>query len=41
MESCGVVGYIDSNYADNLEAKKLIIGYCFFFSKVIITWYSK
>ena len=37
----GVVRYTDSSYAGNLEDKKLIIGYCFFFSRAIVTWCSK
>lgn len=37
----GVVRYADSSYAGNLEDKKSIIGYCFFFSRVIIIWCNK
>lgn len=40
-EDLGIVRYVDSKYAANLEDKKLIIGYCFFFSRAIVTWYIK
>ena len=36
-----VIGYTDSSYAGNLEDKKLITRYCFFFGRAIVTWYSK
>lgn len=32
-----VVEYINSSYASNLKDKKLIIGYHYFFGRVIIT----
>ena len=37
----GVMGYADSSYADDIEDKKSITGYCFFFDRDIITWCSK
>ena len=37
----GMVGYADSSYTGNIEDRKLIIGYCFFFNRSVITWYSK
>lgn len=37
----GIVKYVDSSYAGDLENKKLITRYCFFFGRAIITWYSK
>ena len=37
----GVVGYADSSYAGNLEDRKSIIGYYFFFGRAIVTWCSK
>lgn len=36
-----LIGYANSNYANNLEDKKLIIGYCFFLYGVIIFQYNK
>lgn len=36
-----VVGYTDSSYTDDLEDRKLVTGYCFFLSGIIITWCNK
>lgn len=36
-----IIEYINNSYINNLEDKKLIIKYYFFFSKTIITKYSK
>lgn len=36
-----IVGYADSSYTRDSEDRKLIIRYCFFFGRGIITWYSK
>lgn len=36
-----VVGYVNKNYAGDLNNKKSIMGYCFFFRKAIITWSRK
>ena len=37
----GVVGYVDKSYAGNLDDRKSITGYCFFFRGDIVTWCSK
>ena len=36
-----MVEYVDSSYAGDLEDRKSITGYCFFFGGAIVTWYSK
>lgn len=36
-----VVRYANNSYAGDIEDRKLIIGYYFFFGKGIVTWYSK
>ena len=40
-EELGMVGYADSSYGGDLENKKSITGYCFFFGGAIVTWCSK
>lgn len=37
----GLIGYKNSSYAGDLEDRKLVIGYCYFFNRAIIFWYSK
>lgn len=34
-------GYVDSNYASNLEYKKFVIRYYFFFNKALAIWSNK
>lgn len=37
----GLIGFADSNFAENPRDYKLVMGYCFFLNKVIVFWYSK
>ena len=39
--SCGAVGYADSSYVGDIDDRKSITGYCFFFGGAITTWCSK
>lgn len=36
-----IVGYANSNYAEDRYDKKSIIEYCFFLKKTINIWFSK
>lgn len=36
-----VVGYADSSYAEDVNDRKFITGYCFFLGGAIITWCNK
>ena len=40
-EELEVVGYADCSYANDLEERKSITRYCFFFGGAIVTWYNK
>lgn len=35
------IEYTDSNYAEDLEDCKSMIGYCFFVNRVVVSWCSK
>lgn len=35
------IGYTNSNYADNPKDRTLVIGYCFFIHKALVSWYTK
>lgn len=37
----GLIRYGDSNYADDRENRKSVVGYCYFLNGVVMTWYSK
>lgn len=37
----GLIGYADSNFAEDLKDQKSVISYCFFLNKVVIFWNSK
>lgn len=36
-----LVGYADSNFAGDLEDRKLVLGYCFFINGAVVSWTSK
>lgn len=36
-----LTGYIDNNFAKDPKDRKSVIGYCFFFNRVIALWSSK
>lgn len=40
-EHFGIVGYVNSSYARDIENRNSIIGYSFFFGGAIIIWYSE
>lgn len=37
----GLIRYADSNYANNPKDKKLVMGHCFFFYEVVVSWCNK
>lgn len=37
----GLMEYADSNYANNLKDKKLVMSYCFFINRAVVSWCSK
>lgn len=37
----GLIKYVNSNYAGNLEDYKLVIRYYFFINRAIVSWYNK
>ncbi len=37
----GLIGYADSNFADDPEDQKSVIGNCFFLNGVVVLWSSK
>lgn len=36
-----LIGYGDSNFAGDLKDKKLVMGYCFFLNRRVVSWYDK
>lgn len=36
-----LIGYKDSRYIGDLKSKKLVIRYCYFINRVIVSWCSK
>lgn len=37
----GLIDFTNSNFAKNLNDWKLVISYCFFLNKVVVSWYDK
>ena len=37
----GLIGYANSNFAEDPEERKLVMGYCFFLNKAVVSWSSK
>ncbi len=37
----GLIGYADSNFAGDLENRKLVMGYSFFLNRAVVSWSSK
>lgn len=36
-----LIGFADNNFVGDPRDCKSVIGYCFFFNKVVVSWYSK
>lgn len=36
-----LIGYVDSNFANNFKDQKLIMEYYYFFNRVVILWRNK
>lgn len=36
-----LISFTDSNFAGDPGNRKLVMGYCFFFNRAVISWYSK
>lgn len=37
----GLILYADSNFVEDLEDQKLVIGYCVFLNRVVVSWSNK
>lgn len=36
-----LIGYVDSNYAEDPKDRKSVMGHCFFINRAIVSWCSK